>query len=69
MKKKDKKAGNKNDIKKKKKRSAVGRKVNETEAYHGRYEAEPDEEKGGYVRETAAYRGKYAADNSSYNHK
>ena len=67
MKKKDKKAGNKNDIKKKKKRSAVGRKVNETEAYHGRYEAEPDEEKGGYVRETAAYRGKYAADNSSDN--
>ncbi len=67
MKKKDKKAGNKNDIKKKKKRSAVGRKVNETETYHGRYEAEPDEEKGGYVRETAAYRGKYAADNSSDN--
>lgn len=67
MKKMDKKAGNKNDIKKKKKRSAVGRKVNETEAYHGRYEAEPDEEKGGYVRETAAYRGKYAADNSSDN--
>ena len=67
MKKKAKKGGNRNDIKKKKKRAPVRDASMETEVYQGKYAAEPDDSKGKFVKETAAYRGKHAADNGRDN--
>jgi len=65
MKKKDKKGDNRNI--KKKKRPPRREGVYETETYHGKHEAEPDEMKGRFAKETATYRGRYAADNGSDN--